>query len=121
MTTEPIIEARRTALLLMDFQPEILSHLAGSAAVLENAKIALDWAREHRVQVVFVRVAFAPEDYDAIPHRHKAFGFAKQGRLFPDGDPSLEIDPALEVREGPGGRDHDVRPEVTGPRRLTGR
>ncbi|HEY2061943.1 MAG TPA: isochorismatase family cysteine hydrolase [Amycolatopsis sp.] len=99
-TTEPAIESRRTALLLMDFQPAVLSHLAEPAAVLESAKTALDWAREHDVKAVFVRVAFAPEDYDAIPHHHKAFGPVRQGRLFADGDPSLEIDPALEVREG---------------------
>jgi nicotinamidase-related amidase len=102
MTTTPdqAIVARRTALVLMDFQPEILGHLPEPGAVLENAKVALDWAREYGVKAVFVRVAFAPEDYDAIPDHHKAFGAVKQGRLFADGDPSLEIDPALEVRDG---------------------
>ncbi|WP_328607356.1 cysteine hydrolase [Amycolatopsis sp. NBC_00345] len=99
-TPDPAIVARRTALLLMDFQPEILGHLPQPGAVLENAMTALDWAREHGVKAVFVRVAFAPEDYDAIPAHHKAFSAVKQGRLFADGDPALDIDPALEVRDG---------------------
>ena len=69
-------------------------------ALMDKAQIALGWARVHGVKVVFVRVAFVPDDYDAIPHHHKAFGVAKQNRLFGDGDPSFDIDPALEVRDG---------------------
>lgn len=99
MTASPIVP-RRTALMLMDFQPAIVGLLPDRDAVLANARSALDWAREHDVRVVFVRVAFAPEDYDAIPHHHKAFGAAKRDRLFADGDPALEIDPALPVRDG---------------------
>jgi nicotinamidase-related amidase len=54
-------------------------------ALMDKAQIALGWARVHGVKVVFVRVAFVPDDYDAIPHRHKAFGAAKQNRRFADG------------------------------------
>ena len=99
MTTSPILP-RRTALLLMDFQPAIVGHIADREALLANARAALDWAREHGVRVVFVRVAFASEDYDAIPRHHKAFGAVRDNRAFADGDPSLEIDPALPVRDG---------------------
>lgn len=99
-TSEPTIVPRQTALMLMDFQPAILSHIPHRDALIANAQVALGCAREHGVKVVFVRVAFEPGDYDAIPHHHKAFGAAKQGRLFADGDPSLEIDPALAVHDG---------------------
>jgi hypothetical protein len=47
-----------------------------------------------------VRVAFVPDDYNAIPHHHKAFGTVKQNRLLAEGNPSFDIDPALEVRAG---------------------
>lgn len=99
-TSDQSIVARRTALMLMDYQPAILGQLPGRDALLENARAALGWAREHDVKVVFVRVAFAPEDYAAIPRHHKTFGAVKQGLLFADGDPPLEIDPALAVRDG---------------------
>ena len=100
MTTgDRTIVSAQTALMLMDFQPAILSHIPDRDALLENARTALSWAREHGVKVVFVRVAFAPEDYDAIPHHHKAFAAAKQQRLFADGDPSLDIDPGLDRRD----------------------
>lgn len=99
MSTSPV-DPRRTALMLMDFQPAIVGQMPDRDALLANARSALDWARAHDVRVVFVRVAFAPADYDAIPHHHKAFAAAKQGRLFADGDPGLEIDPSLPVRDG---------------------
>jgi nicotinamidase-related amidase len=97
-TAVDTIVPTQTALLLMDFQPLILSQIADRDALLDNARAALHWAREHGVRVVFVRVAFAPEDYDAIPHHHKAFAAAKQQHLFADGDPALDITPELEVR-----------------------
>lgn len=93
------IRTGRTALLLMDFQPAIVGML-DQPAVVEHARTALAWAREHEVQVAFVRVAFTPEDHAAIPDHHKAFARAKEAGLFADGDPVLEIDPALPVREG---------------------
>jgi nicotinamidase-related amidase len=90
---------------VMDVAPLRITDLDNPAvpdwdALMDKAQIALGWARVHGVKVVFVRVAFAPDDYDAIPHHHKAFGAPKQTRLFADGDPSFDIDPALDVRDG---------------------
>jgi nicotinamidase-related amidase len=99
-TSDLTIDARRTALMLMDFQPAILGQLPDRDALMDKAQIALSWARAHGVKVVFVRVAFVPDDYDAIPHHHKAFGAVKQYGLLAEGNPSFDIDPALEVRAG---------------------
>ncbi|MFF1359149.1 cysteine hydrolase family protein [Streptomyces sp. NPDC058297] len=98
--SETTLVPRKTALLLMDLQPAVLSHIPDPEPLIEKAQEALAWAREHGVQVVFVRVGFAPEDYDSIPDHHKAFGAVKQGRLFDEANPSLAVDPALEVRDG---------------------
>src|SRR6476660_4160225 len=97
-TSALTIDARRTALMLMDFQPAILGQVPDRDALMDKAQIALAWARAHGVKVVFVRVAFVPDDYDAIPHHHKAFGAVKQNHLLAEGNPSFDIDPALEVR-----------------------
>jgi len=99
-TSEPMIVARRTAMMLLDFQPAILAQVPDRDALIDRAQIALGWARAHGIKLVFVRVAFAPDDYDAIPNHHKAFNAVKHNRLFADGDPSFDIDPALEVRDG---------------------
>jgi nicotinamidase-related amidase len=97
-TSEQTIVADQCALLLMDFQPAMLGSLSDRDAVLRGAQAALSWARADGVKVVFVRVAFAPEDYDRIPHHHPTFSAIRQGRLLADGDPNFDIDPALEVR-----------------------
>src|SRR4029077_15254433 len=98
-TSDLTIDARRTALMLMDFQPAILGQVPDPDALLGKAQIALGWARAHGVKVVFVRVAFIPDDYNAIPHHHKAFRAVKQNRLFANGDPSFDVDHALEMRD----------------------
>jgi nicotinamidase-related amidase len=98
-TSDQTIVARRTALMLMDFQPAILAQVPDRDALMDKAQIALSWARAHGVKVVFVRVAFIPDDYNAIPHHHKAFRAVKQNRLFANGDPSFDVDPALEMRD----------------------
>ncbi|MEV6036817.1 hypothetical protein AB0L65_37090 [Nonomuraea sp. NPDC052116] len=72
------LDPERTALLLMDFQPAIISALPDHEELLGRARTALAWAREHGVKVVFVRVAFTAEDYDAIPRHNKAFAAADQ-------------------------------------------
>ena len=99
-TSHPTIDTRRTALMLMDFQPAILGQIPDRDALMDRAQIALGWARANGVKVVFVRVAFVQDDYDAIPHHHKAFGNVKQNGLLAEGNPSFDIDPALEVRTG---------------------
>jgi nicotinamidase-related amidase len=99
-TSHPTIDTRRTALMLMDFQPAILGQIPDRDALMDKAQIALGWARANGVKVVFVRVAFVQDDYDAIPHHHKAFGTVKQNGLLAEGNPAFDIDPALEVRTG---------------------
>ena len=99
-TSHPTIDTRRTALMLMDFQPAILGQIPDKDALIDRAQIALGWARANGVKVVFVRVAFVQDDYDAIPHHHKAFGNVKQNGLLAEGNPAFDIDPALEVRTG---------------------
>jgi len=99
-TSHPTIDTRRTALMLMDFQPAILGQIPDRDALMDRAQIALGWARANGVKVVFVRVAFVQDDYDAIPHHHKAFGNVKQNGLLAEGNPAFDIDPALEVRTG---------------------
>ncbi|MDT5308911.1 MAG: hypothetical protein QOE48_4601 [Mycobacterium sp.] len=93
-TSEPMIVARRTAMMLLDFQPAILAQVPDRDALIDRAQIALGWARAHGVKLVFVRVAFAPDDYDAIPNHHKAFNAVKQNRLLPTGiHPSTSTPP----------------------------
>jgi nicotinamidase-related amidase len=49
---------QNTALLMMDFQAQMLSSLEGAAPIISNAKKALDYARKNNIPVMYVRVCF---------------------------------------------------------------
>jgi nicotinamidase-related amidase len=99
-TSSSTIVPSSTALLLMDFQPAILASLGDTSMLLDRAHAALAWAREHDVLVVYVRVAFAPEDFNAVPTHNKAFATVAQNRYLLDGSPECEIHESFEVRDG---------------------
>jgi nicotinamidase-related amidase len=95
----PPITPERTALVLMDFQPAILASIGDSETLLARAQVALSWARSERVRVVYVRVAFTPDDFAAIPTHHKAFAAVAEHKLLADGSPGSEIHDSLDVRD----------------------
>jgi nicotinamidase-related amidase len=97
-TSVPSIDPKHTALLLMDLQPTILASIGDSETVLAHAQVALAWARAEHVRVAFVRVAFTPADFAAIPTHNKAFALAAEHSILADGSPGSEIDESLEVR-----------------------
>ena len=61
------IGPRRTALLVMDFQPGILGRLDAAEALLARAGEAIAAMRAAGGQVGYVRVAFEDADLDAMP------------------------------------------------------
>jgi nicotinamidase-related amidase len=100
MTTSisPIAPAS-TALLLMDLQPAVLAAIGDTESLLARAQDALAWARSAQVRVVYVRVAFTTEDFEAIPTHNKAFTAVAEHRLLADGSPETQIHEAFEVRD----------------------
>jgi nicotinamidase-related amidase len=89
----PKVDAARTALVLMDFQPAVLGTLAESdtAVLLANAGKALTWARAAGLTVAYVRVAFRDADYAAIPEHNRTFAPFRGGGMLADGSPECEI------------------------------
>ena len=89
----PKVDAVRTALVLMDFQPAVLGTVTESdtAVLLANAETALTWARSAGLTVAHVRVAFQDADYRAIPQRNRAFAPLQGGGMMADGSPECEI------------------------------
>jgi nicotinamidase-related amidase len=67
------VDPKSTILLVMDYQPAILSHLDDSDALLSRLAGAIATVRDHGAQVGYVRVAFDESDYAAIPATNKAF------------------------------------------------
>jgi nicotinamidase-related amidase/predicted MFS family arabinose efflux permease len=98
-TTSPV-NPSRTALLLMDYQNAIVGSLTEAEPVLDRARQALDWARKNEVQVVYVRVAFAPEDFAKVPAHSKTFAQVAASKYLADGSPEAALHDSLEVRDG---------------------
>ena len=97
-TDVPPIAPPSTALLLMDFQPAILAAVAEADTLLDRAAAALSWARSAGVQVCYVRVGFADEDFAAVPAHSKSFAAVAQNRFLAADSPDTQIHEALEVR-----------------------
>jgi nicotinamidase-related amidase len=98
--TATSIDPAHTALLLMDFQPAVMAGISDTETLLDRAHAALEWARSLNVRVVFVRVAFAPADFAAIPTHNKAFSVVAEKHMLADGSPECEVHESFEVREG---------------------
>ncbi|SEG94987.1 Nicotinamidase-related amidase [Actinacidiphila yanglinensis] len=95
----PTIVPSRTALLLMDYQGVVLDAIPDAEPVLDHARQALGWARDNEVQVVYVRVAFTPQDFAQVPAHNKAFAAVADNGFLLDGSPETEVHGSLDVHD----------------------
>ena len=91
----PTPESLDTALLVMDFQPEIVSRVGEE--VLEPMQRAIATARRHGVPVIFIKVGFRP-GYPEVSPANRAFSALASGGAFV-GEAS-RVHPALTVEPG---------------------
>jgi nicotinamidase-related amidase len=97
----PTLDPKRTALLLMDFQPGIVERIDDSEALLERANEALAVARAAGATVGYVRVAFTDEDLEAMPDGAPMARVKKMppGAMHAD-SPGTQIDPRVAPADG---------------------
>ncbi|MGV9674959.1 cysteine hydrolase family protein [Nocardia sp. NPDC003482] len=62
-----VFDPRRTALLVLDYQPGILGSLDQAPALLDTAAAAIADVRGRGGRIGYVRVAFTDADYDTMP------------------------------------------------------
>lgn len=95
------IDAKRTALLVMDFQAGIVGMLEHADALIAKAALAIRSMRERGGSVGYVRVGFTESEYEAISERNKGFAAAKSaGRAFHADAPATAIDERLAPQSG---------------------
>jgi nicotinamidase-related amidase len=95
------IDPRSTALLVMDYQSGITGMIENSDALVERARQAIETVRRHGGHIGYVRVAFTPDEYEAIPETNKGFAAAKaSGRPFFDDSPTTVIDARIAPHTG---------------------
>jgi nicotinamidase-related amidase len=84
----------------MDYQPAVLDRLGDYDELLTLASGAIDLARKVGVTVVFVRVAFADEDYEQVPKLNKMFAGVASSRALHHEAPETQIHDRLKPRPG---------------------
>ena len=94
------IEPSRTAVLVMDFQAEIVSMLGDkAAAVLERAAAVVAAARKAKLPILHVVVGFRPGYPEVSPRNASFAGLSKSGR-FVTTTPGSDIVAAVKPEEG---------------------
>lgn len=90
---------RNTALLVMDLQNGIVSRFADKQETLLPFKQAIEAARGHGIQVVYVRVAFR-EGYPEVSPNNKAFAAAAKIGGMTEFDEATQIHGLVQPQPG---------------------
>lgn len=96
------LDPARSILLVMDYQPGILARLSDAGAQLARGRAAIDVARAAGAHVGFVRVAFADEDFDAVPPHSMFAAYASDAarETFHADAPGTQIHEAIAPLDG---------------------
>ena len=94
------IERARSAVLIMDYQADIVGYLGtDQGALLERASRVLQESREAKIPVIYVVVGFRP-GYPEISPRNSRFGAIKGTGRFTAHAPGSEVHPAVAPQAG---------------------
>jgi nicotinamidase-related amidase len=83
------LDAKKTAVLTLDFQKGILAMFEGTAAPVKAAARVVDHARSHGFSIIHVGLGFSA-GHPEIPDNHR-FAMVKEKNLFVRGTPSAEF------------------------------
>jgi nicotinamidase-related amidase len=99
-TSPSRLVASHSALLIMDFQNAALDRVADTGDLLDRAGYARGAADAAGMPVVYILVAFAPDQLAAIPDRNKMLAAIAAAGLLVDGSPGTQIPAAIAPRAG---------------------
>lgn len=98
MPDQLTLDTRHTAVLIMDYQQNIVANVAANyPGLLDRAAAVLTAARTAEVPVIYIAVRFRP-GYPEVSPRNRAFSSIRaSGRLI-EGTPGAEIHPQVAPR-----------------------
>jgi nicotinamidase-related amidase len=100
-TDAPKLDPSRTALLVMDYQPGILGQIDDPDALAARAREAVETLRAAGATIGYVRVAFADEDFDALPDGAGMARVKQMPREYIHADaPATQVDERVAPRAG---------------------
>lgn len=94
------LDPRRTALLIMDYQPAIIDRLPDPEPLLACANAAIDAARRAGATVGYVRVALTDDEYAAVPESNAAFHALATARAMHHEAPETQVDERVAPQPG---------------------
>jgi nicotinamidase-related amidase len=95
------LDPRRTALLVMDYQPAILERVDDPDALAARASEAIATLREAGATIGYVRVGFTDEDMEAVPEGAPMGRVRQMPRDFINADsPGTQVDERVAPRDG---------------------
>ncbi len=97
MTLE--LEPRRTAVLPLDFQNDIVALTPNVEPILENAKRVLDAARDQDAAVVYVTVSFTEGYPDAPVKTHPLYQMVSENRMVLAAGSGAEIHASVSPKQ----------------------
>lgn len=93
------IDPKRTAILAMDLQNDIVNATPNGTAALAQVRRVLDAGRRKGVPVVYVTGSFRP-DYGDLPAASPLFQGVRQYEMLRAGTPGAAIHEAVQPQEG---------------------
>jgi nicotinamidase-related amidase len=100
MEAQLSLDSAHTAVLIMDYQTEVVGRMVPtSAALLDRAASVLEAARGAGVPVIYVVIHFR-EGYPEINPRNRTFGRVRESGLLQEGTPGVAIHAAVAPRPG---------------------
>lgn len=94
------LDPRRSAVLALDLQNDIIEAITDVDAVLEKAKQTLDAARSANVPVVYVTVSFSEGYPDAPVNTHPLYKLVSENRMVLASESGSRIHPAVAPAQG---------------------
>ena len=93
------VDPKRTAVLALDLQNELVNATLGGSQVLAEVRRVLDVARRQAVPIIHVTVSFRA-DYRDLPAASPLFATVRDNTMLRAGTPGAEIHPDVSPREG---------------------
>jgi nicotinamidase-related amidase len=99
-TPEPVLDPKRTALLVMDFQRGITGRMPGLEPLIARVRQAIADVRDQGGTIGYVRVGFTEDDWAAVPAENLIFAQAARNKMMHHEDPATAIHDDLTPEPG---------------------
>ena len=100
MNDKLALDPKTSALLVMDFQGAVVEMIsAGNDALLARTARVIDAARNAKMRIIYVVVAFRA-GYPEVSPRHPSFGPIRETGRFIEGSPGTEVHAAVAPKAG---------------------